>query len=162
MKKKIVSLFVFVMMAGMAQVYAQESAVENGVASVDNPNLAPVVQYLCVGDEDKSMHVSIEKISSGEVGLKTVVIENVPGLAVQSIFTTEEINEKSVFFNVYKYALSGPKGDINGEFSVTKKTPIIQSGFCGRAGCTDDQPTHFTSYKAVLKIYENEITFTCQ
>lgn len=168
MKKKIVSMVVFVMLSGAARAFAQDGVVDKNVLNVDNGGYA----FTCKGDQpNEAVQIQVQNVYSGvkaEIISGFLTVTGGEKLKLNSAYSATAKSDDSYYFKVTTYGLLDDNNVHVGDFSISKSQPMVTRGgpgvFCGRAGC-DLQPIkaiHHETYSALLKIYEQEIPFTCQ
>ncbi|MBC7467108.1 MAG: hypothetical protein H7256_14055 [Bdellovibrio sp.] len=162
MKKKMVSLFVFVMLVAGFQARAQEGVVDKGVSGVENVDFT----YVCkADDENSSVILKVKDFSNDKnVLVGNISVENGESLGLSSSYLANVDFKLSFLYSVTTYNFLDENKNYIAEFSISKMEPGMTRGvhFCGRAGCDmQPQPLPLIS-KGLLKIYEKEIPFTCQ
>lgn len=169
MNKKIVSMVVFVMLGGAARVFAADGVVDKNVLNVDNTKYA----FTCVGDSpNEAVQIQIANIYGGvnlEVVSGAIYVIGGEKLKLKDGYSATATSDDSFLYKVTNYNLQDDDKNSVGSFSISKKNPgMTRGGFefphCGRAGCDIAPiiPKPKTPYSALLKIYGQEIPFTCQ
>lgn len=161
MKKKIVSLFVFVMMSASLNARAQESIVDKDVSNGDNV----VYTYVCKGnDETNSAVITLKNTFHNPDTTVEVTVANGSELGLNSSYAATLSSEASFYYTVHTYTFINEVNAPVAELVLSKKNPGMTRGgnvFCGRAGC--DFPSEpILIYSALLKVADKEVSFTCQ
>jgi hypothetical protein len=164
MKKKIVSMVVFVVLGTAARAFADDKVVDKNVLNVDKTNYT----FVCTGVENPSVIIKVQNILP-EATSAIVTVENGNILNLKPQYTATVKSENSFFFQNSTYSLVDETNNPSGELSISY-TPVMTRGgisHCGRAGCDDTiEPSPVKPvpkiYSGLLKQNENETYFTCQ